>query len=170
MALTTCDDCGRPVSDHAAWCPGCGRSDGRTILEIVRRLGALEETTLRLELRLDQIAGVLGLSGFGQPFSGGTILSDGTVILDWNGSITLGGFGSGAGGYLHLRSTGTSLEIHLRCLGRRRGVKQVDLAGCRRVLRGKRWVRGSRMDGRENCRCCKRWRRRRVSRGGPHRP
>ena len=55
MALTTCDDCGRPVSDHAAWCPGCGRSDGRTILEIVRRLGALEETTLRLELRLDQI-------------------------------------------------------------------------------------------------------------------
>jgi hypothetical protein len=59
------------------------------------------------DLRMTSFAGNLNLSGFGQHFQGGTINSDGSLAVDWFGSLTLGGFTAGSG-YLNLRSSGMS--------------------------------------------------------------
>ena len=48
-------------------------------------------------LDLSSFAGSLNLPGFAQPFSGGTVSSNGLPSLIWTGSLTMGGFSAASG-------------------------------------------------------------------------
>jgi len=56
-------------------------------------------------LEINSFAGNLNLAGFGQHFSGGVVLSSGSLSIPWSGSLPLGGF-TAANGNLLLTGSG----------------------------------------------------------------
>ena len=52
---------------------------------------------------------LFNVSDFNQQFTGGTINNAGSVVMIYNGAVTLGGFSTGAGGQLALRNSGLTV-------------------------------------------------------------